>query len=94
MRTGVIAKKLGMTRLFLEDGRQVPVTVLHLDNLQVIDQRTADRDGYVAVQLGAGNAKAKRVSAPMRGHFAKAGVAPKRKIAEFRVSEENLVPVG
>ena len=94
MRTGVIAKKLGMTRLFLEDGRQVPVTVLHLDNLQVIDQRTADRDGYVAVQLGAGDAKAKRVSAPMRGHFAKAGVAPKRKIAEFRVSEENLVPVG
>ena len=94
MRTGVIAKKLGMTRLFLEDGRQVPVTVLHVDNLQVIDQRTADRDGYVAVQLGAGDAKAKRVSAPMRGHFAKAGVAPKRKIAEFRVSEENLVPVG
>ena len=94
MRTGVIAKKLGMTRLFLEDGRQVPVTVLHLDNLQVIDQRTADRDGYVAVQLGAGDAKAKRVSAPMRGHFAKANVAPKRKIAEFRVSEENLVPVG
>ena len=94
MRTGVIAKKLGMTRLFLEDGRQVPVTVLHLDNLQVIDQRTADRDGSVAVQLGAGDAKAKRVSAPMRGHFAKAGVAPKRKIAEFRVSEENLVPVG
>ena len=94
LRTGVIAKKLGMTRLFLEDGRQVPVTVLHLDNLQVIDQRTADRDGYVAVQLGAGDAKAKRVSAPMRGHFAKAGVAPKRKIAEFRVSEENLVPVG
>ena len=94
MRTGVIAKKLGMTRLFLEDGRQVPVTVLHLDNLQVIDQRTTDRDGYVAVQLGAGDAKAKRVSAPVRGHFAKAGVAPKRKIAEFRVSEENLVPVG
>ncbi|TKW68318.1 MAG: 50S ribosomal protein L3 [Paracoccus denitrificans] len=94
MRTGVIAKKLGMTRLFLEDGRQVPVTVLHLDNLQVIDQRTADRDGYVAVQLGAGEAKAKRVSAPLRGHFAKAGVAPKRKVAEFRVSEDNLVAVG
>ncbi len=94
MRTGVIAKKLGMTRLFLEDGRQVPVTVLHLDNLQVVAQRTADQDGYVAVQLGAGDAKAKRVSAPMRGHFAKAGVAPKRKIAEFRVSEDNLVAVG
>ena len=94
MRTGVIAKKLGMTRLFLEDGRQVPVTVLHVDNLQVIDQRTADRDGYVAVQLGAGEAKAKRTTAALRGHFAKAGVAPKRKVAEFRVSEENLVPVG
>ena len=94
MRTGIIAKKLGMTRLFLEDGRQVPVTVLHLDNLQVVAQRTGERDGYVAVQLGAGEAKAKRVSAPMRGHFAKANVAPKRKIAEFRVAAENLVNVG
>ncbi|SDD59533.1 large subunit ribosomal protein L3 [Paracoccus isoporae] len=94
MRTGVIAKKLGMTRLFMEDGRQVPVTVLQLDNLQVVSQRTAERDGYVAVQLGAGEAKAKRVAAPLRGHFAKAGVAPKRKIAEFRVSEDNLVDVG
>ena len=94
LRTGVIAKKLGMTRLFLEDGRQVPVTVLHLDNLQVVAQRTAERDGYVAVQLGAGEAKAKRVSAPMRGHFAKANVAPKRKIVEFRVTEDNLIPVG
>ena len=93
-RTGVIAKKLGMTRLFLEDGRQVPVTVLHVDNLQVVAQRTAERDGYVAVQLGAGDAKAKRVSGPMRGHFAKANVAPKRKIAEFRVDEDNLIPVG
>ena len=94
MRTGVIAKKLGMTRLFLEDGRQVPVTVLHLDNLQVIAQRTAETDGYIAVQLGASDAKVKRVTAPMRGHFAKAGVAPKRKIAEFRVSDGNLVDVG
>ncbi|MFD1882106.1 50S ribosomal protein L3 [Paracoccus pacificus] len=94
LRTGVIAKKLGMTRLFLEDGRQVPVTVLHLDNLQVVAQRTAEKDGYVAVQLGAGEAKAKRVSGPMRGHFAAAKVAPKRKIAEFRVAEENLIPVG
>ena len=94
MRTGIIAKKLGMTRLFLDDGRQVPVTVLQIDNLQVVAQRTTDRDGYVAVQLGAGEAKAKRVSAPMRGHFAKANVAPKRKIAEFRVSEDNLIPVG
>jgi len=94
LRSGVIAKKLGMTRLFMEDGRQVPVTVLQLDNLQVVAQRTADRDGYTAVQLGAGTAKAKRVSAPMRGHFARASVAPKRKIAEFRVSPENLIEVG
>jgi large subunit ribosomal protein L3 len=94
MRSGVIAKKLGMTRLFLEDGKQVPVTVLLLDNLQVVAQRTADRDGYTAVQLGAGAAKAKRVTAPMRGHFAIANVAPKRKLAEFRVSPENLIGVG
>ena len=94
MRSGVIAKKLGMTRLFMEDGKQVPVTVLQLENLQVVDQRTAERDGYTAVQLGAGAAKAKRTSAAMRGHFAKANVAPKRKVAEFRVSEDNLIEVG
>lgn len=94
MRSGVIAKKLGMTRLFMEDGRQVPVTVLQLDELQVVAQRTADKDGYTAVQLGAGTAKAKRVSAPMRGHYAKASVAPKRKLAEFRVSPENMIDVG
>jgi large subunit ribosomal protein L3 len=94
MRSGVIAKKLGMTRLFLEDGRQVPVTVLQLDGLQVVAQRTADRDGYTAVQLGAGTAKAKRTTAPMRGHFAKANVAPRRKLAEFRVSPDNLIEVG
>jgi large subunit ribosomal protein L3 len=94
MRSGVIAKKLGMTRLFMEDGRQIPVTVLQLDGLQVVAQRTADRDGYTAVQLGAGTAKAKRVSAPMRGHYAKASVAPKRKLAEFRVSPDNLIEVG
>ncbi|MCV2872048.1 50S ribosomal protein L3 [Defluviimonas sp. WL0050] len=94
LRSGVIAKKLGMTRLFLEDGRQVPVTVLQLDNLQVVAQRTAEKDGYSAVQLGAGTAKAKRTTAAMRGHFAKANVAPKRKIAEFRVSPENLIDVG
>ena len=94
LRTGIIAKKLGMTRLFLEDGRQVPVTVLQLDGLQVIAQRTAATDGYTAVQLGAGEAKAKRTTAAMRGHFAKASVAPKRKIAEFRVAEENLINVG
>jgi len=94
MRSGIIAKKLGMTRLFLDDGRQVPVTVLQLDGLQVVAQRTADRDGYTAVQLGAGAAKVKRVSAPMRGHFAKASVEPKRKLAEFRVSPDNLIGVG
>ncbi len=94
MRSGVIAKKLGMTRLFMEDGRQVPVTVLQLDGLQVVARRTAETDGYSAVQLGAGSAKAKRTTAAQRGHFAKANVAPKRKIAEFRVSAENLIDVG
>lgn len=94
MRSGVIAKKVGMTRLFMEDGRQVPVTVLHVDRLQVVAQRTADKDGYTAVQLGAGASKARRTGAPMRGHFAKAGVEPKRRVAEFRVSPENLIEVG
>ncbi|AGI69797.1 50S ribosomal protein L3 [Octadecabacter antarcticus 307] len=94
LRSGIIAKKVGMTRLFQEDGRQIPVTVLQLDKLQVVAQRTAEKDGYTAVQLGAGTAKAKRTSAPMRGHFAAAKVEPKRKVCEFRVSEENLIPVG
>jgi len=94
MRSGVIAKKLGMTRLFMEDGRQVPVTVLQMENLQVVAQRTAERDGYSAVQLGAGNAKAKNTTKPMRGHFARANVAPKRKIVEFRVAPENMIDVG
>ncbi|NKX45417.1 50S ribosomal protein L3 [Roseicyclus persicicus] len=94
LRSGVIAKKLGMTRLFMEDGRQVPVTVLQLDKLQVVAQRTPEKDGYTAVQLGAGTAKVKRVSAQMRGHFAKASVEPKRKLVEFRVDPENLLPVG
>ena len=94
MRSGVIAKKLGMTRLFLEGGKQVPVTVLQLDSLQVVAQRTNDKDGYTAVQLGAGTAKAKRTTAAMRGHFAAANVAPKRKIAEFRVTPDNLIEIG
>ncbi|MEM9011047.1 MAG: 50S ribosomal protein L3 [Pseudomonadota bacterium] len=94
MRSGVIAKKLGMTRLFMDDGRQVPVTVLHMENVQVVAQRTGERDGYTAVQLGAGAAKAKNVTQPMRGHFAVAKVAPKRKIAEFRVSADNMIDVG
>ena len=94
MRSGVIAKKLGMTRLFMEDGRQVPVTVLQMENVQVVATRTTEKDGYSAVQLGAGAAKAKNTTAPMRGHFAKANVAPKRKLAEFRVAPENLIEVG
>lgn len=94
LRTGLIAKKLGMTRLFMEDGKQIPVTVLSLEKLQVVAQRTTERDGYVAVQLGAGAAKAKRTSQAMRGHFAAAKVEPKRKVAEFRVAEENMINVG
>jgi large subunit ribosomal protein L3 len=94
LRSGVIAKKVGMTRLFMEDGKQIPVTVLQLDKLQVVAQRTVDRDGYTAVQLGAGTAKAKRTSQAMRGHFAAAKVEPKRKVAEFRVDEDAMIGVG
>jgi len=94
MRTGVIAKKVGMTRLFQDDGRHVPVTVLQLDGLQVIARKEADRDGYVAVQLGAGVAKAKNVAKPQRGHFGKAEVEPKAIVHEFRVTEDNLLDVG
>ncbi|MBU2865757.1 50S ribosomal protein L3 [Pacificibacter marinus] len=94
LRSGIIAKKVGMTRLFMEDGKQVPVTVLQLENLQVVAQRTSEKHGYTAVQLGCGNAKAKRTSQAMRGVFAAANVAPKRKIAEFRVDEANLIAVG
>ena len=94
LRSGIIAKKIGMTRLFMEDGKQVPVTVLQLDKLQVVAQRTADAHGYTAVQLGAGTAKAKRTSKAMRGVFSAASVEPKRKIAEFRVDPENLIGVG
>ena len=94
MRTGVIAKKVGMTRLFQDDGRHVPVTVLQLDGLQVLARKEVDRDGYVAVQLGAGTAKVKNVSKPERGHFGKAEVEPKAYVAEFRVTEDNLLDVG
>ena len=94
MRTGVIAKKMGMTRLFQEDGRHVPVTVLVLDNVQVVARRESDRDGYVALQLGAGTRKVKNVSKAERGRFAVAKVEPKRTIAEFRVSEDMLIDVG
>jgi large subunit ribosomal protein L3 len=94
MRTGVIAKKLGMTRFFAEDGAHVPVTVLALDGCQVVGQRTKDKDGYVALQLGAGGRKPKNTSKAMRGHFAKALVEPKRVLGEFRVSEDMLIDVG
>ena len=94
MRTGVIAKKLGMTRLFQDDGRHVPVTVLQLDGLQVVSRRETDTDGYTAVQLGAGSAKTKNLSKPQRGHFGKAEVEPKAILAEFRVTEDNLLDVG
>ena len=94
MRSGVIAQKLGMTRVFTEAGEQVPVTVLKLDNCQVVAQRTAEKNGYTAVQLGVGLAKVKNTSRALRGHFAKASVEPKRKMAEFRVSPENLIDVG
>lgn len=94
MRTGLIAQKLGMSRVFTEIGEHVPVTVLKVDNCQVVAQKTAERDGYDAVQIGAGVAKVKNVSKPMRGHFAKAKVEPKRKVAEFRVSADNLLEPG
>src|SRR5215469_17804916 len=94
MRTGVIAKKLGMTRLFDEAGAHTPVTVLALDGCQVTGQRTLEKDGYVALQLGAGAKKAKNTSKAERGHFAKALVEPKREVAEFRVSDDNLLDVG
>ena len=94
LRSGVIAKKMGMTRLFMEDGKQIPVTVLQLDKLQVVAQRTPEKAGYTAVQLGADTAKAKRTSQAMRGHFAAAKVEPKRKVAEFRVDPEAMLNVG
>ena len=94
MRTGVIAKKMGMTRVFRDDGRHVPVTVLALENNQVVSVRTTDVDGYVAVQLGAGVKKAKNTTKPERGHFGKAEVEPKAKVAEFRVSEDALLETG
>lgn len=94
MRSGVIAQKLGMTRVYTEEGVNVPVTVLQMEKVQVVAQRTKEKNGYFAVQLGAGFAKVKNTTKPMRGHFATAKVEPKRKVVEFRVSEENLLPVG
>jgi large subunit ribosomal protein L3 len=94
MRSGIIAQKLGMTRIYTDEGVNTPVTVLRVENCQVVAQRTADKNGYTAVQLGVGFAKPKNVSKAMRGHFAKASVEPKRRLAEFRVSEDNLLDVG
>jgi len=94
MRTGLVAKKLGMTRLFKADGTHVPCTVLHLDNVQVVAQRTEERDGYTALQLGWGTAKVKNVSQPNKGHFAAAKVEPKMKLVEFRVAEDALLNTG
>jgi large subunit ribosomal protein L3 len=94
MRTGVITQKIGMTRLFLEDGRHVPVTVLKLDGCQVVATRTEEKDGYTAVQLGSGFARTKRLTRADRGRFAKAEVEPRKKLAEFRVDGANLLEVG
>ena len=94
MRSGMIAQKMGMTRVFSDDGRHVPVTVLKVDSCQVVAVRTEEHDGYNAVQLGVGAAKVKRVSQAMRGHFAKAQVEPKRRLAEFRVAADALLEVG
>ena len=94
MRAGIIAQKIGMTRIFTDAGEHIPVTVLKLDNCQVVAQKTGERDGYFGLQLGIGQAKVKNVSRAERGHFAKAQVEPKRKLAEFRVSEENMIDVG
>ncbi len=94
MRTGLLAQKLGMTRVFTDAGEHVPVTVLKLDGCHVIDVKTADKHGYDAVQLGWGKAKVKNVTKAMRGHYARAKVEPRRKLAEFRVSADALLDVG
>jgi len=94
MRSGLIAQKMGMTRVFTDSGEHVPVTVLKVDDCQVVDVRTPEKNGYAAVQIGAGSAKAKNVTKPMRGHYARSKVEPKRKLAEFRVSEDAMLNVG
>ncbi|KPF64420.1 50S ribosomal protein L3 [Bosea sp. AAP35] len=94
MRSGVIAQKVGMTRIFTDAGEHIPVTVLKIDNCQVVAHRTVEKNGYAAVQLGSGLAKVKNVSKAERGHFAVANVEPKRKVVEFRVSDDALIPVG
>src|ERR1700732_1842051 len=94
MRSGVIAQKVGMTRVFTDAGEHVPVTVLRLANCQVVAHRSKDKDGYVALQLRAGTRKPNRLNKAQRGHFALAKVVPKRKLAEFRVEESDLIPIG
>jgi len=94
MRTGLIAQKVGMTHLYTEGGDHVPVTVLRVDGCQVVAQRTAEKDGYTALQLGVGSAKVKNTTKPQRGHFAKAKVEPKRRLVEFRVTPDALIAVG
>ena len=94
MRSGVIAKKVGMTRIFTDAGEHVPVTVLKVDNCQVVAHRTMEKNGYTALQVGVGTAKVKNVSKAERGRFAVAQVEPKQKLAEFRVSDDALIPVG
>ena len=94
MRSGLIAQKMGMTRVFTDSGEHVPVTVLKVDDCQVVDVRTPEKNGYAAVQIGAGSAKAKNVTKPMRGHYARSKVEPKRRLAEFRVSEDAMLNVG
>jgi large subunit ribosomal protein L3 len=94
MRSGLVAQKVGMTRLFTAEGNHVPVTVLKVDGVQVVAQRTQEKDGYTAVQLGIGTRKATRVNRAMKGHYAKANVEPKRKLVEFRVAADSLIDVG
>ena len=94
MRTGMIAQKVGMSRVFADDGRNIPVTVLKVDSCQVVAQKTDEKDGYSALQLGVGTAKVKNIGKAMRGHFAKAKVEPKRHVAEFRVSADAMVDIG
>ena len=94
MRSGVIAQKIGMTRVYSDDGDHIPVTVLKLENCQVVAQRTEEKNGYSAVQLGAGMAKVKNTSKAMRGHFSIAQVEPKAKVVEFRVSSDNMIDIG
>ena len=94
MRSGVIAQKVGMTRVYSDAGEHIPVTVLRMDNVQVVAQRTEDKNGYIAVQLGAGQSKVKNTTKALRGHFAAASVEPKAKLVEFRVSSDNLIDVG